>query len=85
MCKYIGGTKVQGFTLDYFVLDTNRYYGIEIQLSDSKNVESAAAFCITRNRNEIHKLANRYLEHAVFPVSLADLVEDYLLDRPCIA
>ena len=77
MRKYIGETKVQGFTLDYFILDTNRYYGIEIQLTDSKNVESASAFCI--------KLVNRYLKLAVFPVSLADLVEDYLMDRPCIA
>ena len=71
--------------LDYFILDTNRYYGIEIQLTDDKSVESASAFCITRNRDEIHKLVNRYLKLAVFPVSLADLVEDYLVDRPCIA
>ena len=85
MRKYIGGTKIQGFTLDYFILDTHRYYGIEIQLTDDKSVESASAFCITRNRDEIHKLVNRYLKLAVFPVSLADLVEDYLVDRPCIA
>lgn len=85
MRKYIGGTTILDITLDYYILETNRYYGIEIQQSDDQNVESASVFCITRNRSEIHMLANRYLEHAVFPVSLADLVEDYLCERLCIA
>ncbi|MCI9273846.1 MAG: hypothetical protein HFE39_07815 [Clostridiales bacterium] len=85
MRKYIGGTTIRNFTLDYFILETSRYYGIEIQQSDDQNIDSAAVFCITRNRSEIHMLAKQYLEHAVFPVSLADLVEDYLSERLCIA
>lgn len=83
MRKYIGAEVVCGdteFCLKYYIFGERKIgYGIGIaKFSDGKQIERVTVAGITRNLFEIRKLAVQLAKGQVFPVSLSEIVYDYL-------
>lgn len=82
MCKIPAGTAMcKGSTIQYYILteklnNQTEVYGTQVEyLEESKTVHA-----ITRSRDRIIALLDRLRRGAVTPLTLLDVIEDWLLE-----
>lgn len=93
-CKLIGKRVVsivpeREMVLEYFVLkdvdemSQTATYGAKIRKADDGKDETETVTGITHSNEVITDLVNLLLEHIVTPISLVDIIDDYVTEKLC--
>lgn len=93
-CKLIGTRIVEivperEMVLEYFMLkDSDESgqtisYGAQIRKTDAEKDETETVKGITHSKKVISELVDLLLEHIVTPVSMVDIIDDYITENVC--
>lgn len=75
--------------LEYYVLEETdkdtqiTTYGTMIRKTDEGTEETEAVKGITHSKEVIHDIIGLLLEHTVTPVSMVDVIDDYITEKLC--
>lgn len=69
------------YTLRYFLLEDDEYYGIAIESHCGNSKNSVYCYRISRKREHVLSLVQKAAEYKLFPCSLPGVIEDFLWEQ----
>jgi hypothetical protein len=79
MTKCVGSAHLSGKELQYYV-QGNRQEGYRIKIV-AVHLEEAASECISNDRLEATRIAQKIMKGVVFPENLQEIIDDYKFDN----